>query len=547
VETPDAVEKVLMFLYTGKIENMDYNELQEVLEVADYLQYDDLKDVLETYLSSNIEPCMHTCVAMTVCAQNHGLQKTFSLFYNWMMYHFLDILKSSSRFDVSPGLMETIMNEDQLGCCPRSRLVEFLLQWTDHDQMMRERYFEQLFMALDLVELDVTGLEMLENHSYVKNSEMCTRKCEELRKQFEEAISIKGGEKDAMGKKDVMFVCSSQKLHSELQDADHLNIEALDVRTKTWYRVAKCSKPLPKSDSPPEICGTFCYTDNSLIVHVKTVLPIFHTIDFEVCTFGDEFQMQTHSLSLPPRLMVPMYSSVMVTDMFFSIKTDLLYLIVSAKRGSASKTYDYLLIVTDKNAHSVLEALKIPLLCYIDANRHKIMTCLVNDEWLCFVKDERVGNLDGSFVHHHDFLYADVYTLRFKHDDMSAVQLGPIDVIEGITAKDGKAMLYFFVEPLSSFFSCSRKCFEFDINTKTWEGSSIADNERYRLNNFCEINDKIFTIQYKMIHVYNRTDGTTSQVRLPYSMSNAAMVKARVPFDLLQRLWLYRMAARKLE
>ena len=166
-----AIKEAVRFLYNGIIE-ITKSTLKDLLEVADYLQIDDLKSVCTNYLNQ-MRICPENCLYLCLLASKYELD-----YYNhaieFVKGHLPEVLQQQDALDLTSESVQDLLEDPHLTYVPRSDLFSFIVKWVEHDDKNRIEYFEEMFCELDLKKMARSFLESsVELCTFVSSSDRC--------------------------------------------------------------------------------------------------------------------------------------------------------------------------------------------------------------------------------------------------------------------------------------------------------------------------------------------------------------------------------------
>ncbi|WAR18114.1 KLH11-like protein [Mya arenaria] len=171
---PECIKMALTYLYTGKI-HLEFSKLKDILEVADYLQIDDLKADCNRYLR-NTELTIKNCVPLCLLSGSYNIE-FYSQALEFMRAHLPDVMDTPEAFELSPDSLLDIVSDPALSYVPRISLFNFIVKWVDLDPKERTKYFAELFSSLDLTKIPLKFLtNEVKSCPHVMSSPECLNK-----------------------------------------------------------------------------------------------------------------------------------------------------------------------------------------------------------------------------------------------------------------------------------------------------------------------------------------------------------------------------------
>ncbi|KAL4236678.1 protein modification by small protein conjugation [Mactra antiquata] len=172
-----AVRTAITFLYTGTVQHpglnaKDLGGIEDILEVADYLQIDDLKKACTQYLLS-ISVNTENCVQLCLLASLYDLDNYSDLF-TYLCGHLPEIMNKDDILALTAESVKELIMDKTLNYVPVLEFYSFIVRWVEHDPEKRECEFEKLFCELDLKKLPNDFIEStVESCPLVLKNEKC--------------------------------------------------------------------------------------------------------------------------------------------------------------------------------------------------------------------------------------------------------------------------------------------------------------------------------------------------------------------------------------
>ncbi|KAH3697004.1 kelch-like protein 21 [Dreissena polymorpha] len=191
-----AVRSAITFLYTGTIK-IQYAAIRDILEVADYLQIDDLKSECTNYLMG-VEVSISNCVHMCLLASQYDLDN-YPRVFEYMRGHLPEVLQQPDMLILTAESVVEMIKDPTLSYVPRIDFFKFILKWVENDKEQRMRFFEVMFCALELQKMNKEFLEMeVETCEYVAMSEKCKVHLLNVKMKYMTGLLSADGKTDVM-------------------------------------------------------------------------------------------------------------------------------------------------------------------------------------------------------------------------------------------------------------------------------------------------------------------------------------------------------------
>ncbi|VDI38355.1 Hypothetical predicted protein [Mytilus galloprovincialis] len=141
-----AVENVLQYLYLGNIE-MSMSNLEDILEVADYLQCFDLKKLCNEFLDS--QPMdSKSCVKICLISSLYDLA-IHDEAMRFMKGHLKQVFQDEDILTLTHESVLSLLSDETLSYVSQDSFLQFLLRWLKFDIDNRRKDAFQLFLALN--------------------------------------------------------------------------------------------------------------------------------------------------------------------------------------------------------------------------------------------------------------------------------------------------------------------------------------------------------------------------------------------------------------
>lgn len=172
VGKPTAVRAAISFLYNGILE-VKYESVKELLEVADYFQIEDLKKACSDYLAS-VEVNLENCISLSLLASLYDLD-IYGKVYDYVRGHLPEVMLQEETLSLTAESVIVLLNDRALNYVSADDYFKFIVKWVETDRDVREKYFNEMFCALDLKKVSKDFLEKtVESYPLVSSSQECT-------------------------------------------------------------------------------------------------------------------------------------------------------------------------------------------------------------------------------------------------------------------------------------------------------------------------------------------------------------------------------------
>ncbi|XP_052795459.1 uncharacterized protein LOC128228282 [Mya arenaria] len=364
VGTPEALRQVLTFLYTGKV-TLEYATLKDTLQVADYLQFDNMKYAFDKYLQK-ITLTLDNCIPLSLMAMEYGLD-TYSQIVKFMQENMLQVLKHPDAMQLTADSIESMVRDPLLSYVPKLVFLNFMETWVDFDVSQREKHFPDMFRELDIRKISVEQLEKVENSKYVKTSGICLQRCEKLRKMFESGALPNDGKSNVLivwGVHDDKYEYSSYTRH-------YNHIYAYDLKKHKWSLLNKFESNLSFFHPEEQLRFAFHKQSNSLCMSNGQSRDFYSQKDNVLsvsCLSYMKGHIQKQDFELPEDFHVHK-ETIVVEGMFFPDDSDKMFILATGlkkKNQEQAGMFVFLMSIDEtktqlKEIHPVLDGKKVEI------------------------------------------------------------------------------------------------------------------------------------------------------------------------------------------
>lgn len=442
------MKAAVTFLYTGTIQ-LSYGIVKDILEVADYLQIDDLKSACTSYLMAvniNVRNCVHICLLASL----YDLD-IYSKVFDYIRGHLPEVMEQKDTLSLTADSVLEMLQDEALNYVSVSDFYKFIVKWVEHDKKNRESYFETLFCELDLKRIPQDFLEnIVETSPLVVNSDKC--KIHVLNVKMKHMAGLLLDETST----DVILVVGGcgmgQLFHSffavpflPISDIISINnIYGYIISENRWTELA----PLPFPMRRPLVA--FCNNANSLYVYDASTGAILDDNEAFMFKYNvTEKSWTTIHMTLPePFRDITIQQIVMVNNRMYMIASGRS---VGTKSGTIPQWMIYLFRVsTDMQNCNVV----IPL-CARNA-KTEVSSCVVEDKYIAVLCSKCVcGSGSGSRQRIKNVRFFVMDTKTMKHNEYS---------------RSARPEQYMFAIKNEVIVTGQGGCryHRFDINTRKW-------------------------------------------------------------------------------
>lgn len=168
---PASVRAAISYLYLGTVE-VTYENVRELLEVADYFQITELKRACQDYLYS-VNITTDNCVQICLMCSLYDLE-LYTRAFEFLRGNLPDVMQKEDILSLTHDSVITLLTDPSLCYVSQSDFFTFIVRWVQLDEEARKTYFEELFSALNLLGIPKKFLEeVVEKETLVNTNEKC--------------------------------------------------------------------------------------------------------------------------------------------------------------------------------------------------------------------------------------------------------------------------------------------------------------------------------------------------------------------------------------
>nr|XP_054601542.1 kelch-like protein 10 [Nothobranchius furzeri] len=151
----ETMKMIIDHVYTGVLVLTD-NNVENVLEVAAYLTYEELLEACSDYLITRLSP--HSCINTWKLTSKYYLPKLGSAACSYILDHFEEVALSGSFLELSMPEVKDIISSDNLMVRQESAVFESVVRWESHSPAERQRDTHALLSKIRLATMDLECL-----------------------------------------------------------------------------------------------------------------------------------------------------------------------------------------------------------------------------------------------------------------------------------------------------------------------------------------------------------------------------------------------------
>lgn len=224
---------------------MSDNNIKDLLEVAEYFQITDLKSECAEYLRT-VFINSDNCVSLCLMSDLYDLDLHHHA-YSYLRGHIPEVLEHSDTLMLTNDSILELLKDNMLCYVPQETFYDFVMKWVEKDPTNREKYFPDLFCALDLEKIPKKFLtEKIDKAPLVKQFDSCNMHLLNTKMKY-----MHGDMKDDDGRRDVILIAGGCGIGPSINDfvllfpfSDAMsvnNIYGYIIQEERWTELA----PLP--------------------------------------------------------------------------------------------------------------------------------------------------------------------------------------------------------------------------------------------------------------------------------------------------------------
>jgi len=160
LDADDSFKRVLDFMYCGDIE-INVDNVENVLRIADFLLFDDVKDYCRQFFLAHGNLTLSNCLWVSVLAEHHSLNDVADVARAMVRCRFHDyfVICADELVDLpAPVLASLFADADVMRFVSADHLIGALLRWVQHDLPSRQIQLRWLLEVVAGQQSDMSGL-----------------------------------------------------------------------------------------------------------------------------------------------------------------------------------------------------------------------------------------------------------------------------------------------------------------------------------------------------------------------------------------------------
>ncbi|XP_048825563.1 kelch-like protein 25 [Brienomyrus brachyistius] len=144
---PEVLEVLLDFAYSSRV-IIDEENAESLLEVADMLQFHDIRDAAAEFLEKNLH--VTNCLGMMLLSDAHQCRRLYELSWRMCLLHFEAVRDTEDFYNLSKDKLLDLILSDELEIEDERVVVGAVLRWVRHDLDNRRGDFPELLGGIRL-------------------------------------------------------------------------------------------------------------------------------------------------------------------------------------------------------------------------------------------------------------------------------------------------------------------------------------------------------------------------------------------------------------
>lgn len=285
-----AVETVIQYLYVGKCE-ISMDNIEDILEVADYLQCLEVKRLCDNFLLSyplDQKSCVKICLISSL--YDLGVSRTAM---SYLKGHLPEIMKDKDILSLNEDSVLSLLTDETLRYVSQITFLDFIIRWLKHDFDSRKRYGMKLFQSINYRDISNNDLDRLIKDDDLKDLIPLNEVKELVEIRKKKKLEIESGNNN---EREVILVGGGSHRQKDRDERYAFNSQWLfvyDLKEGHWSKLwntprIECSKPIVKmNNSTLYVIGTQPTTD------------LYGTRElFKLCTFDMNVMHQWNLIKL---------------------------------------------------------------------------------------------------------------------------------------------------------------------------------------------------------------------------------------------------------
>ncbi|XP_028331523.1 kelch-like protein 11 [Gouania willdenowi] len=175
---PETVEELVQFMYTGAVRVTTAN-VHDVLELSDRFLLGTLKSFCGDFLMRKLN--LSTCVAIHSLSHMYTLDQLAQEAAKMIRRNFHKVIFTEEFCTLPFHLVRDWLCDSDITVNSEEELFEAIVKWVYHNREQREKYFEDLFKLLRLLQITPSYLtRVVRKENLVENSAACQQLVSEI-------------------------------------------------------------------------------------------------------------------------------------------------------------------------------------------------------------------------------------------------------------------------------------------------------------------------------------------------------------------------------
>uniref|UniRef100_H2YHI0 BTB domain-containing protein n=1 Tax=Ciona savignyi TaxID=51511 RepID=H2YHI0_CIOSA len=229
-EDPEALESLIRYMYTGKLELKEEN-VERTLSTANMLRLDAVVESGCSFLQQQLHPS--NCLGIRSFADIQGCRGLYKQAHSYTMEHFTEVTRNQEFLLLPLSQVCDLFASDEVNVPSETNMFEAVLLWVKHDEAARKKHMSELLSHIRLTHIPkevrrkMQCSDVVQSNPYIRESLAC---------EHQVIASLK------------TVSPASQEIHHRppicywwngyFKRCLHFVIEQYDARTNQWCHVA---------------------------------------------------------------------------------------------------------------------------------------------------------------------------------------------------------------------------------------------------------------------------------------------------------------------
>uniref|UniRef100_H2YHH8 BTB domain-containing protein n=1 Tax=Ciona savignyi TaxID=51511 RepID=H2YHH8_CIOSA len=170
-EDPEALESLIRYMYTGKLELKEEN-VERTLSTANMLRLDAVVESGCSFLQQQLHPS--NCLGIRSFADIQGCRGLYKQAHSYTMEHFTEVTRNQEFLLLPLSQVCDLFASDEVNVPSETNMFEAVLLWVKHDEAARKKHMSELLSHIRLTHIPKEFVaDVVQSNPYIRESLAC--------------------------------------------------------------------------------------------------------------------------------------------------------------------------------------------------------------------------------------------------------------------------------------------------------------------------------------------------------------------------------------